>query len=65
VDANHLPDNDPRRAEGWRELGKALYGEKKTGGAEAIEKAAEIYDAAGPNSASSAVAMRKILIAMK
>jgi hypothetical protein len=29
VDANHLMDNDPRRADGWRELGKALYGQKK------------------------------------
>jgi hypothetical protein len=45
VDANHLMDNDPRRADGWRELGKALHGQKKGGAAEAIGKAAAIYDA--------------------
>jgi eukaryotic-like serine/threonine-protein kinase len=49
VEANHLPDNDPRRAQSWLELGTALHGEKKDIEAEeALEKSAAIYDAGGP-----------------
>jgi tetratricopeptide (TPR) repeat protein len=47
-DANHIPDNDGRRAESLFELGKALRGEKKNReAAEVLNKSAEIYDASG------------------
>jgi tetratricopeptide (TPR) repeat protein len=45
LDANHLPDNDGRRAESLFELGKALQGEgKNAAAAEILRKSAAIYD---------------------
>jgi eukaryotic-like serine/threonine-protein kinase len=51
IDANHLPDNDARRAESLFELGAALHGEKKEReAAAALKTSAAIYAAAGrPN----------------
>jgi hypothetical protein len=48
LEANHLPDNDGRRAESFLELGKALRGEKKNREAdETLKKSAAIYDVSG------------------
>ena len=48
LEANHLPDNDGRRADSLWELGTALHGEKKDPEAtKALKKSAAIYDASG------------------
>jgi hypothetical protein len=61
VEANHLPDNDPRRAQSWLELGTALHGERKDReAAGALEKSAAIYEAAGPLWADAAKRARKL-----
>jgi hypothetical protein len=60
MDANHLPDNDPRRAESLLELGNALRGQSKSReAAEVLLKSAAIYDAAGPDWATRARSIRE------
>jgi len=50
VDANHLRDDDPRRAESLLELGNALRGQDRNPEADGVLlKSAAIYEAAGPN----------------
>jgi tetratricopeptide (TPR) repeat protein len=62
VDANRLAQNDPRRAESWLGLGQALHGEKKEReAAEALKKAAAIYDSAGPDWRIRAESARTLL----
>jgi len=62
VDANRLPDDDPRKAESWWELGKALHGQKKDReAAQALKRSAAIYDAAGPYWTDTARRSRKLL----
>jgi tetratricopeptide (TPR) repeat protein len=47
-EANHIPDNDGRRAESLAELGEALAGEnKKREAAEVLAKSVAIYNASG------------------
>lgn len=66
LEANHLPDNDGRRAECLLELGKALHGEGKDPEARAaLTKAAGIYDSAGPPMAGMANWARIILAEIK
>jgi len=61
LEANHLPDNDSRRAESLFELGKALGGEGKSAAAEdVLKKSAAIYDAA-PGGALMARWVRRVL----
>jgi serine/threonine protein kinase len=62
LDANHLPENDPRRAQSLLQLGKALHGAKRDReAAEALKKSAAIYDAAGPAWARNATLARTVL----
>ena len=62
LDANHLPENDGRRAESLFELGKALHGENKDGEAsEVLRKSAAIYEAGGPSAAMMARWVRELL----
>jgi len=62
LDANHLPENDARRAQSLLELGKALRGEKREReAADALKQSAAVYAAAGPRWAVRAEAVRKML----
>jgi hypothetical protein len=60
VDANHLRDDDPRRAESLLELGDALRGQDRNPEADGVLlKSAAIYEAAGPNYSARAKLIRE------
>jgi eukaryotic-like serine/threonine-protein kinase len=62
VDANHLGETDPRRAQTLLGLGRALLGQKKDREAsEPLKQSAAIFDASGPAGAAQANAARKLL----
>jgi serine/threonine-protein kinase len=60
MDANHLPNDDPRRAESLLELGSALRGQNRNREADGVLlKSAAIYEAAGPNWSARAKSIRE------